>query len=320
MDTLLLSCAPDLQAVFHRWINWLTLEKRMSRHTVTAYSTDVQGFFSFLHQHLGAPISLNRLCDIRLADARAWLSRLTMDGAAASSRARILSSVKNFIKWLDREGIAHVPAIAHLRTPKLPHTLPRALGEGQAQVILDEVGEIAPGDWRMARNMALFALLYGAGLRIDEALRLNLTDWPLEDFLRVTGKGNKMRQVPLLPIIKRLVTDYRTACPFPEAATRPLFVGERGGRLNPGMAQKHLRQLRVILDLPETTTPHALRHSFATHLLQNGANLREIQELLGHASLSTTQRYTDIDLKYLQKVYNDAHPSQNKTRPSPDAP
>ncbi len=310
MDALITSCAPDLQDVFHRWVNWLTLEKRMSRHTVTAYTNDVLGFFNFLRQHTDAAVSLNSLCDIRLSDARAWLSRLTIDGAAASSRARTLSSLKNFIKWLDREGIAHVPAIAHLRTPKLPHTLPRALGEGQAQVILDEIGEVAPGDWRMARNMALFALLYGAGLRIDEALQLNLSDWPLEDFLRVIGKGNKMRQVPLLPVIKRLITEYRAACPFAETSTRPLFVGERGGRLNAGMAQKHLRQLRVMLDLPETTTPHALRHSFATHLLQNGANLREIQELLGHASLSTTQRYTDVDLKHLMAEYNKAHPSQ----------
>ncbi|MES2728616.1 MAG: tyrosine recombinase XerC [Pseudomonadota bacterium] len=310
---LITSCAPDLAQVFTRWINWLTLEKRMSRHTVTAYTTDVQGFFTFLTGHTGTVISLNALCDIRLADARAWLSRLTLNGAAASSRARTISSVKNFVKWMDREGIAHVPVIAHLRTPKLPHTLPKALGEGQTDVILAEIGEAAPGDWRMARNLALFSLLYGAGLRIDEALQLNVKDWPLEDFLRVTGKGNKMRQVPLLPVIKTLITAYRAVCPFAETGTRPLFIGERGGRLNAGMAQKHLRALRVILDLPETTTPHALRHSFATHLLQNGANLREIQELLGHASLSTTQRYTDVDLKYLQDVYNKAHPRHDKT-------
>lgn len=298
----------DLADAYSRWCRWLATEKHLSRHTLTAYQGDVTAFLAFLHTHYEQKISINKLCDVSLADLRSWLARRTMAGAAAASRARHISGVKSFLGWLDREGIAHVAAIKLIRAPKMPHLLPKPVTDNQAFQLLDDMALEAGGDWLVARDRALFMLLYGCGLRIAEALNLNVTDWPLEDFLRVVGKGNKMRQVPLLAPVKAVVTAYRAACPFPETALRPLFVGERGHRLNAGMAQKHLRNLRVKLGLPETLTPHALRHSFATHLLQNGANLREIQELLGHASLSTTQRYTDVDMAALMAVYKKAHP------------
>jgi integrase/recombinase XerC len=304
-------CEGDLSDALHRWARWLATEKRLSPNTLRAYLDDTRSFISFYSQHKGRAVSLNLLSDITLTDFRGWLAKRTMAGTAAASRARNISGIKNFMAWLDREGIVHVAAIKLVRSPKLPRLLPKPLGENQAFALLADMAQDAQTDWLVARDLALFMLLYGCGLRIAEALSLTISDWPLEDFLRVTGKGNKMRQVPLLPQVKDAVIRYRAVCPFIEEAKRPLFVGERGGKLNAGMAQKHLRQLRIKLGLPETLTPHALRHSFATHLLQNGANLREIQELLGHASLSTTQRYTDVDMATLMAIYKKAHPRQS---------
>ena len=229
-----------------------------------------------------------------------------MDGAGAATRARSLSGVKNFLGWLDKQGIMHNPAIKTVRTPKQPKKLPRPLSDRQAFLILDAVDD--DPSWVSLRDRGLFTMLYGCGLRIDEALSLNLADLPRDGFMVVRGKGRKERQVPVLDQVVQVVNRYRAACPFAETPMRPLFLGERGKRLHQGVAQKALRDMRGALGLPETATPHALRHSFATHLLQNGANLREIQELLGHASLSTTQRYTDVNAEELIKIYNAAHP------------
>jgi integrase/recombinase XerC len=194
-----------------------------------------------------------------------------------------------------------------VRTPKLPRKLPRALEEQQVLRLVEHTD----GDWISARNQALFTLLYGCGLRISEALQLNLSDLPRDGFIRVIGKGRKERQVPVLPLVERILSEYRAVCPWPETPDRPLFMGDRGKRLHPGIAQKALREIRISLNLPDTATPHALRHSFATHLLQNGANLREIQELLGHASLSTTQIYTDVNAEEMIRIHNQFHPRSN---------
>lgn len=303
------SCAADLADAIQKWINWLRVEKNLSRHTVRAYIHDVSVFAAFMRDYHEEIVSLNRLSDFDIKDFRAWMSHRQMKKAGNATRARELSGVKNFLKWLDRQGIMHNAHIRTVRSPKLPHKLPRPLHEKQAVALV----ETAPDDdWVKKRNKALFTLLYGCGLRIDEALQLDIRDLPRDGFLRVLGKGRKERQVPVLSIVEKILNEYRAAAPFAENADRPLFLGEKGKRLHQGIAQKEMRDLRRAMRLPENATPHALRHSFATHLLQNGANLREIQELLGHASLRTTQRYTEVDGKELLKVYNAAHPRQRE--------
>ncbi len=307
-DELLALCAPDLEVRLREWQDFLRHEKQVSKHTLRAYSSDVTHFITFLNNHLGASPGLDALGDVGLRDFRAWLSRKSMDGAGNASRARSLSGVKSLLSWLDKKGIMHNPAINIVRTPKLPHKLPRPLAEGQAMKVLENAGLLAKEDWIEARDKALFTLLYGCGLRIDEALQLNIGDMPRDGFLRVMGKGSKERQVPVMDIVEKALLNYVAMIPFSAEGHEPIFRGVRGGRLNQGVAQKAMRELRVSIGLPETATPHALRHSFATHLLQNGANLREIQELLGHASLSTTQRYTEINAEELMRVYKNAHP------------
>lgn len=304
VDPVIQICAADLGAEIVKWRRWLTSEKNMSKHTVRAYGIDIGQFINFLAQHNGRAPSLDDIGNTDLRDFRSWMSRKAIDGAGAASRARSLSGIKNFLHWLDKNGIVHNPAIGSVRTPKKPHKLPRPLFEKQAL----ELVNMQPGDWVGQRDRALFTLLYGCGLRIDEALSLDIKDLPRDGYLRVIGKGRKERQVPVLAIVETAIDNYRALCPFAETPDRPLFMGERGKRLRQQIAQKSLRALRMGMGLPETATPHALRHSFATHLLQNGANLREIQELLGHASLSTTQRYTDINAEEMMKVYRNAHP------------
>jgi integrase/recombinase XerC len=305
---LLACCAPDLEIRLLEWQQWLSVEKKLSHHTLRAYVGDVSHFVQFLMQHLGHGPGINDLSNVSIRDFRAWLSRKSMDGASNASRARSLSGVKNFLSWLDKQGIMHNAAIRTVRSPKKAHKLPRPLHESQAANVLESAGMYAREDWIAKRDRALFTLLYGCGLRIDEALSLNMNGLPKDGFLRVLGKGQKERQIPVIEIVTETLRDYVAVMPFTNLPDEPLFRGERGGRLNQGIAQKSMRQLRKTLGLPENATPHALRHSFATHLLQNGANLREIQELLGHASLSTTQRYTEINAEELLKIYKSAHP------------
>jgi len=299
-------CASDLAKALGEWQRWLKVEKNVSKHTLRAYAGDLSQFVTFLSGHKAKSLSISDVSDASLNEFRAWMSRQTMNGRANSSRARTLSGLKNFLSWMDKQGLAHNAAIKTVRTPKLPRKLPRPLHETQAFRLLESEGD---GDWVSLRDRALFTMLYGCGLRIDEALSLNIEHLPREGFLRVVGKGRKERQVPVLPMVEEALDKYRAACPYPEDGTRPLFVGEKNGkRLNQGVAQKAMRDVRRALGLPENATPHALRHSFATHLLQNGANLREIQELLGHASLSTTQRYTDVNAQEMLAIYKKAHP------------
>lgn len=306
-------CAADLARHLSQWEDFLKHEKKVSRHTLRAYAGDVGHFMAFMHDHLGKEPGLNDLSEIGLRDFRAWMSRKAMGdtnnkGVGNASRARSLSGIKSFLTWLDKQGIMHNAAISSVRSPKLPHKIPRPLHQNQAMNVLDSADLLCREDWIGQRDRALFTLLYGCGLRIDEALSLNIDDLPRDGFLRVVGKGNKERQVPVIDIVEQTLEAYLEQCPFPREAARPLFIGARGKRLNQGVAQKAMRDLRVTLGLPETATPHALRHSFATHLLQNGANLREIQELLGHASLSTTQRYTEVNAEELLRIYKAAHP------------
>ncbi|MCB1783866.1 MAG: tyrosine recombinase XerC [Alphaproteobacteria bacterium] len=305
---ILTLCAPDLQKSLQDWQDYLQHEKNVSRHTLRAYTSDLSQYIQFTNDHTGLPPSIKTIANANIRDFRSWLSRKAMDGAGNASRARSLSGLKNFLHWLDKQGIAHNAAISAIRSPKLPHKLPKPLPESQAFELIENAGLQEKQDWIAARNTALFLLLYGCGLRIDEALSLNIEDLPRNEFLRVCGKGNKERQVPVLPIIEQTLNNYLNVNPFPQDSTRPVFIGARGQRLNQGVAQKAMRDLRATLGLPETATPHALRHSFATHLLQNGANLRQIQELLGHASLSTTQRYTEINAEELMRIYKNAHP------------
>lgn len=305
---ILALCAADLSHKLNEWTAYLQVEKAVSKHTLRAYCTDVGHFISFLFDHLGKQPGLNDLSEVSIRDFRSWMARKAMDGASNASRARSLSGIKSLLSWLDKNGIMHNPAIQSLRSPKLPHKLPRPLHEVQAMEIIDNADMLEQKDWVGQRNNALFMLLYGCGLRINEALSLNMADMPRDGFLRVIGKGNKERQVPIMNIVEHSIQNYLTTCPYPTDPSRAIFLGSRGKRLHQGVAQKAMRDLRVTLGISQNATPHAFRHSFATHLLQNGANLREIQELLGHSSLSTTQRYTDVNAEEMMRIYKDAHP------------
>lgn len=305
---MLLPIAPDLESAVRDWRQWLVAERRSAAHTVEAYQSDLFGFFRFMNEYRGKVIKLSMLADYSLTDFRAWLAHLAHENIQAASRARALAGVRSFFRWLDRSGRLHNAAIDLLRAPKTPKRLPRPLSENDAQEVVALAKNVPEQTWVGLRDEALFTLLYGAGLRISEALELRHCDLGHQDRLTVTGKGNKQRSVPLLPIIQEKLTQYLEACPYPARASDPVFVGARGDRLNPAIAQKQLRRLRKDLNLPDTVTPHALRHSFATHLLASGADLRSLQELLGHSSLSTTQLYTRIESVQLAQTYRDAHP------------
>jgi len=265
-------------------------------------------FLDFLTEHLGEIPSLAAINALRPNDFRAFLARRAQDGLERGSLARGLSVLRGFLRFLQRRGLAATTAVAALRSPKLPHSVPKPLTIEDAASSLDAVAEVAKGRWGGKRDTAILALLYGCGLRLSEALGLTRGEAPLGDMLAITGKGGKQRLLPVLPVVRQAVADYLAACPFLLAKDDPLFVGSRGGPLNPRVVQRQMAALRGFLGLPETATPHALRHSFATHLLGRGGDLRAIQELLGHASLSTTQRYTSVETERLLAIYDAAHP------------
>lgn len=300
--------APDAQQAASGWYDWLAKEKRYSAHTLRAYGQDIAAYFAFLADHLGGPASLADLNGLRQADFRAYLNRRRQEGLSATSLARALSTIRGLHKRLNRDGLCDNAAISLLRTPKLPRSLPKPLAMPAAKAVIEQAEEARDEPWLQARDAAILLLLYGAGLRLGEALGLNGRDKPKADSLTVTGKGNKQRILPILPVVRDAIDDYAKLCPYAITADGPLFFGARGKRLDPAIVQKAMRDARRALMLPETATPHALRHSFATHLLADGGDLRTIQELLGHASLSTTQRYTDVDAESLLKVYAQAHP------------
>ena len=304
-----------LEAARQSWRDWLQSERRLSAHTLTAYEHDVATFLGFMTRYLGKPPSLETLAKLKPAEFRAWLAERAREGMARTSTARAFSSVRSFFRFLDKRGLAHNASIAAIQTPRLPRSVPKALSERDMDDLLDAPSEQERAPWLDLRDAAVLLLLYGAGLRIGEALSLEkgTVEGLLkagQDTLSVTGKGNKTRLVPLLPQALEALVAYRDACPY-LPARRPdeaFFVGARGGALDPAIVQKRVREIRRGLGLADSVTPHALRHSFATHLLGAGGDLRTIQELLGHASLSTTQRYTDVDSARLSQIYRAAHP------------
>ncbi|PIW26774.1 MAG: recombinase XerC [Rhodospirillales bacterium CG15_BIG_FIL_POST_REV_8_21_14_020_66_15] len=308
-----LTSDPALTAAVERWRDWLFHEKRFSKHTLDGYGHDLAGFLRFLSVHLGGPPGLKDIEGLKPLDFRAWLADLDRKGLSRTSIARALSCLRGFFRYLEKQGIARNSAIGALRTPRVPRSVPKALGVEEAFDLILSAPDLADEAWIGLRDRALLTLLYGCGLRIGEALALDRDRVPglfgnPADAMTVRGKGNKDRLVPVLPQVRHAIRAYLDTCPYPGGGDTPLFLGARGGRLAAGVAQARVRGLRALLGLPDTATPHALRHSYATHLLAGGGDLRTIQELLGHASLSTTQRYTDVDLGRLSAVYDDAHP------------
>ena len=303
--------APDISAETARWLSHLGAERRMSAKTLDAYQRDVSQFLSFLTDHLGSAPTLKQLGKLTPADIRAFMAARRNEGAGNRSLMRTLAGCRSFARFLERNGKGKVAALAAVRTPKLPRTLPKPLAISAAKKIADT--DLREGEerepWVIARDAAVLALLYGCGLRISEALGLKRKDFTgKSDSLIVSGKGNKTRMVPVLPQVTKAISEYLTLCPYETPPNGPLFVGARGKPLSPRIVQLTMERLRGALGLADTATPHALRHSFATHLLARGGDLRSIQELLGHASLSTTQIYTGVDAERLLEVYNNAHP------------
>ena len=296
----------EIKQLIAQWQSWLLNERRYSPHTLDAYSRDLSVFFDFAAEHLGKVPETADLAKLEVRDFRAYLSQRAARHIDKSSLARELSTLKNFFKWLARYDILRNPALAVIRTPRRAKVLPKALEVTDTFNVIDEAQNLASNSWQGLRDMAIFTLLYGCGLRISEALSLNVGDIGNNDFLRIKGKGNKERIVPLLPVVVENINKYLAECPYQPKQGEPLFLGARGDRLVPRIIQRQMQKIRAYLGLPDNLTPHALRHSFATHLLAEGTDLRSIQELLGHASLTTTQRYTDVQIETLKKEYDKA--------------
>jgi integrase/recombinase XerC len=304
--------APDLAAEAKAWIAHLTGERRVSTHTADAYARDLRQFLRFLTDHLGEPPSLASLWELTGADLRAFLASRRREEVGSRSLLRALAGIRSFARFLERQGKGKLGMFAAIRTPKLARSLPKPLPVASARELAEvesRAGEARP-PWVLARDAAVLALLYGSGLRISEALGLKRADAPVasRDQVTVLGKGRKTRSVPVIRKVQEAVEAYLDLCPFTLSPDGPLFVGARGGPLSPRIIQLAVERMRGALGLPDTATPHALRHSFATHLLSRGGDLRTIQELLGHASLSTTQLYTAVDTARLLAAYTSAHP------------
>jgi len=312
-DNALQFAAADVMAEMRRWLAHLGAERRMSPKTVEAYERDVRQFLGFLTEHTGEQPTLKSLAAIEPRDVRAFMASRRSEGVGSRSLMRSLAGARSFARYLERNGKGKVGALSAVRAPKIPKTLPKPLTATSAKRLVDT--DLRAGEerepWVLARDAAVLALLYGSGLRISEALGLTREMVPAPakgDVITVRGKGNKARMVPVLPQVLQAIADYAALCPYDLPDQGPIFVGARGGPLSPRILQLTMARLRGALGLPETATPHALRHSFATHLLARGGDLRAIQELLGHASLSTTQIYTAVDSEQLLQVYRSAHP------------
>jgi integrase/recombinase XerC len=303
--------AKDVAAEARRWLSYIAHERRLSPKTLEAYSHDVAGFLSFMTEHLGTKAALKDLASLEPADVRAYLARRRRDGIEPRTLMRALAAARSFARFLEREGRGKVAALSAVRTPKIARSLPKPLSAKSARAVADPASRAGEErePWVLARDAAVLALLYGSGLRISEALGILRRDAPTEGGqVTVTGKGNKTRMVPVLPQVAKAIAEYISLCPFNVKGDEPLFRGEKGGPLSPRVVQLAMERMRGALGLPDTATPHALRHSFATHLLARGGDLRSIQELLGHASLATTQIYTAVDSASLVEAYRAAHP------------
>ena len=292
---------PEVLRIIADWQKWLKDERRYSKNTLDAYARDLKTFVDFLENP-----SLKDISGANLRDFRGYLSHLSSLNLEKSSIARHLSVVKNFYKWMDRKDIASNSVISVVGSPRLPKILPKAMDVTEAFTLIDEAIVSHKDPWQGYRDAAIFTLLYGCGLRISEALSLNVGDFSNKDFVRVKGKGNKERIVPIFDVILEKIDRYMKACPYALEQRGPLFFGARGERLLPRIVQRNMVKIRNLIGLPDTVTPHALRHSFATHLLSQGVDLRSIQELLGHSFLSTTQRYTEVSIEKLKDEYNKA--------------
>jgi integrase/recombinase XerC len=290
------------------WLAQLAGVRDLSPRTITAYRRDVAGYLGFLALHEGGPLGEAALGRVATGDLRAWMARERGRGLSARSMARALSAVKSFHAWLAESRGVVAPAVTATRGPRVKARLPRPVAADAARTLIRTVAAQSLEPWVAARDVAVVTLLYGCGLRISEALGLRQGDAPLGESLHVRGKGGRERIVPVLPAVRAAVEEYRGLCPFRPGPAAPLFVGVRGGPLNPRLVQKAMAAARMQIGLPATATPHALRHSFATHLLEAGGDLRSIQELLGHASLATTQVYTGVDQVRLMEAYAAAHP------------
>lgn len=318
MQEFLVPAQPDLVKAREAWLKQLSRERRLSPLTVEAYERDTRQLLHFLAGHLGGAPGLADIRDLRAADLRAFLSFRREEGVGARSLGRGLAGARSFLRFLERRGLANAAGATALRSPKAPKSLPKPLSPVDARKVVDKAEQLADEPWIAARDAAVLALLYGSGLRISEALAIQARELSDENdrTLRVRGKGGKTRLVPVLPAVFAAVRDYRRLCPYPLDGQSLLFRGAKGGPLHPGLVQAAVRRLRGSLGLPDSATPHALRHSFATHLLGRGGDLRTIQELLGHASLSTTQVYTEVDAARLMAVYEAAHPRARTVTPA----
>jgi integrase/recombinase XerC len=291
-----------------RWLRQLAGLRDASPYTLEAYRHDVTAYLGFMAGHLGGDLGLQALGDVRTADLRAWMADARVGGLGPRSLGRALSAVKSFYRWLGQaEGVA-TSAVLAMRAPKAGSRLPRPISPDAARDVINRTELQATEPWVAARDVAVVTLLYGCGLRISEALGLQRRDAPLAEVLRIVGKGGRERLVPVLPVARAAVETYLRHCPHVTRPDDALFLGVRGGALNPRIVQKTMADVRRQLGLPDSTTPHAMRHSFATHLLAAGGDLRTIQALLGHASLATTQVYTGVDQARLMDVYRAAHP------------
>ncbi|MCF6322389.1 MAG: tyrosine recombinase XerC [Rhizobiaceae bacterium] len=306
----LITCDDELSSHFHQWCEYLIHEKRMAAKTLDAYQRDVRQFFQHLTGYLSHPPGLGDVANLKPVILRGFLAHRRNEGVEARTLARSLSGIRSFIRYLERLGLADCAGLNATSAPRLPKTLPKPIASSQAVKLTKASTQLADEPWIAARDAACMALMYGCGLRIGETLALTLEQYQGQGdgALRILGKGNKTRLVPILPIVRQAVDEYLTSCPYVISPDEPVFRGAKGGPLQPAIIQKQMRKMRGALGLPHTATPHALRHSFATHLLAGGGDLRSIQELLGHASLSTTQIYTGVDTAKLLEVYDAAHP------------
>jgi integrase/recombinase XerC len=294
-------------ALVAEWASYLAHDRRRSAHTVRAYVGTAHRLIEFLGRYRGESIQADALLGLSAADLRAFLADRRNSGLGAASAARELSGVRAFLNYAaEQQGRA--PEVPRTRAPRRPKTLPRPAAPDEAVALAEDAGAFASEPWIGARDLAILLLLYGSGLRVSEALSLTARDLPVGEAIRVTGKRSKTRIVPVVKAVREAIGDYLKQCPYPIAADSPVFVGARGGPLSADLVRRAVRAARTRLGLPHTLTPHALRHSFATHLLARGADLRSLQELLGHASLSSTQIYTKVDAAHLLDVYRHAHP------------
>ncbi len=309
-DTILVFATPPMRQAALDWTSHLLRERRLAENTLEAYGRDLEQFLRFLTAHLGEPPALADISALKPADVRAFMARRRSGGAGARTVARQVAALRSFARFCEKRGLASTTAFQSVRPPKQPKSLPKAMSVADSAALIDTAGALAEEPWIAARDMAVLTLLYGCGLRISEALNLRSGDAPIgaTDVIRVVGKGGRERVVPVIPAVRRAIEAYLELLPFPLEPGEPLFRGARGGALSPRIVQLAIARLRGALGLEASVTPHALRHSFATHLLGRGGDLRTIQELLGHASLSTTQIYTNVDSARLLEAYKRAHP------------